>query len=51
MALPIFQRSGTGYIEITVFVLRFILVDSRQNFSELALLDLKNQSRVCSMPI
>jgi len=31
-ALPIFQRSVTGYIEIAVIVLRLILVDSVRIF-------------------
>jgi len=38
-ALPIFQHSGTGYIEIVVVVL--ILFDFSQKFSERALPNLK----------
>jgi len=38
-----FLHSGTGYMEITVFVLRLIfLADFSQNFSERALFILKN---------
>jgi len=40
-----FLHSGTGYIEIAMFVLWLIFVDFGQNFSERALLVLKNQSR------
>jgi len=36
-ALPTFQRSVAGYIETAVIVLRLILVDFSQNFSERAL--------------
>jgi len=43
-ALSIFQRSGTGYVEVVVFVLRSIIIDFSQNFSERALLDMKNRS-------
>jgi len=42
-ALPIFQHTGTGCIEIAVFVLRLILVNFGQNFSERSLLDLKSK--------
>jgi len=44
-ALLIIQHSVTGYIEIAVFILQFILVNISQNFSERGMLDLKNQSR------
>ena len=50
-ALPIFSivvQGGTRYIEIAVFILRLFLVDIRQNLSERALLELKNQSRIQS---
>jgi len=40
-----FQRSRTVHIQKAVFVLRSIFVDFSQNFSERALLNLKNQSR------
>jgi len=40
-----FQHSGTGYVEIAVFVLWLIFVDFSQNFSERALLVRKSQSR------